>query len=388
MARRADGCRTENTSLAKRTMSLPLTSTERIARILKHQSVDRVGLFEVFWRETAKKWADEGLYREPAEVSDHFGLDLRRSNGEITPPYATLLNMAGSIDVNEVVEETETTKLVRDGNGALLRWRKDQSGAAEHVDFLVKKQADWEEHIRPGLADKSLYERRIDFKLYREGRAKCGRFFTCGVVGAFDQMSPVCGHENLLVGMAMEPEWVRAMVDLYVTATLEMLEILFAREGLPDGMWVWDDLGFKRRPFMSPAMYKELIFPGHKRLFDFAHAHALPVILHADGLVEPLVPGLIEAGLDCLQPIEVKAGMDLVKMKSKFGERLAFIGGMDARELISNDLGRVRRELEAKLPAAMAGSGYILQVDHSVPSQVNYETYRYFVEKGVEMGTY
>jgi uroporphyrinogen decarboxylase len=375
----------------KATMSLPLTSKERITRILKHHSVDRIGLFEVFWRETAKQWADQGHYREPLDVSDHFGLDLRRSNGEITPPYATLFNMVGNLDLNETVEETETTRLVRDGNGALLRWRKDQSGAAEHVDFLVKEQADWEKHVRPGLVDRGLYERRIDFNLYREGRAKCARdnrFFTCGVVGAFDQMSPVCGHEHLLVGMAMEPEWVRNMVDLYVTATLEMLEILFAREGLPDGMWVWDDLGFKRRPFMSPAMYKDLVFPGHKRLFDFAHARDLPVILHADGLVEPLLPGLIEAGLDCLQPIEIKAGMDLVRMKNKFGERLAFIGGMDARELISNDLGRVQKELESKLPQAMAGSGYILQVDHSVSSQVNYETYSYFVEKGLEMGTY
>jgi uroporphyrinogen decarboxylase len=207
-------------------------------------------------------------------------------------------------------------------------------------------------------------------------------------VGAFDQMTPVCGHENLLVGMAMEPDWIRAMCDLYVTITLELLEVLFEREGLPDGMWVWDDLGFKRRPFMSPAMYKELIFPGHKRLFEFAHARGLPVILHADGLVESLVPHLIEAGLDCLQPIEVKAGMELLKMKRQFGERLAFVGGMDARELISNDLTRVQKELEAKLPQAMAGSGYILQVDHSVSSQVSYETYSYFVNKGLEIGTY
>ncbi len=135
-------------------------------------------------------------------------------------------------------------------------------------------------------------------------------------------------------------------------------------------------------------MYKELLFPWHKRLFDFAHARDLPVILHADGLVESLVPHLIDAGLDCLQPIEVKAGMDLVKLKKAFGDRLAFIGGMDARELISNDLGRVRAELEKKLPDAMDGSGYILQVDHSVSHQVNYETYKYFVDRGLEIGTY
>jgi uroporphyrinogen decarboxylase len=178
------------------------------------------------------------------------------------------------------------------------------------------------------------------------------------------------------------------MCDVYTSVTINLLEMAFEREGVPDGLWVWDDLGFKHRPFMSPAMYRELIFPAHRRLFDFAHSRGLPVVLHSDGLVEPLIPNLIEAGIDCLQPLEVKAGMDLLKLKKTFGQRLAFIGGMDVRELVSNDLGRVRRKLESKLPQAMAGGGYVLQVDHSVPGQVNYDTYRYFVEEGLRIGTY
>ena len=178
------------------------------------------------------------------------------------------------------------------------------------------------------------------------------------------------------------------MVDVYSRVAIDLLEMLFEQGGLPDGLWVWDDLGFKHRPFMSPAMYRDLIFPAHKRLFDFAHSRGLPVILHCDGLVEPLIPDLIEAGIDCLQPLEVKAGMDLVKIKKLYGDRLALIGGMDARDLLSNDLDRVRKELEAKVPALMAGSGYVLQVDHSVPDGVNYETYKYFVDMGLKLGTY
>ena len=79
--------------------------------------------------------------------------------------------------------------------------------------------------------------------------------------------------------------------------------------------------------------------------------------------------------------------MDLLKIKTavRRPDRADRRDGCPRTDL--NDLGRVRRQLEAKLPAAMAGSGYILQVDHSVPPQVNYETYRYFVEKGLEMGT-
>jgi uroporphyrinogen decarboxylase len=369
-----------------------LTSKERIARILQHQPVDRVGLFEVFWKETAEKWADEGRLEKPEMVSEHFGQDIRRAGGEITPMAWRLVNPVADLDAGDtIVEESDTVKLVRNGNGALLRWRKDGSGAPEHVDFLVKDRRTWQEHVRPRLLNAADFPRRIDFGRYRALRAECARqgtFFCASVVAAFDVVNELCGHQCQLTAMATDPDWIRDMGDVYTGVSIDMLEMLFAREGLPDGLWVWDDLGFKHRPFMSPGMYGELIFPAHKRLFDFAHRHKLPVVLHCDGFVEPLVPQLIAAGIDCLQPVEVKAGMDLLKLKRDFGRRLSFIGGMDARTLVSNDLGRVRRELETKLPLAMAGSGYVLQVDHSVPHQVNYETYKYFVERGLQIGTY
>ncbi len=62
---------------------MKLTSKERISRVLKHQSVDRIGLFEVFWRETAEKWSAEGHFEKPEMISDHFGLDVRDGNGAL-----------------------------------------------------------------------------------------------------------------------------------------------------------------------------------------------------------------------------------------------------------------------------------------------------------------
>ncbi len=370
----------------------PLTSKERISRILKHQPVDRVGLFEVFWRETADKWHAQGKFKAPEDVSDHFGLDVRRTSGEITPMPGNVLEMVADLDAGQViVEETDTAKLVRDGNGALLRWLKNGSGAPEHVDFSVRDRTGWEEHIKPRLTDLSLDPRRIRDDRYRQMKEKCARqelFLSCGVVGAFDLMSPMCGHEYLLMGMALDEPWVTEMADLFATVTIRLLEQLFAKEGLPDGLWVWDDLGFKNKPFMSPAMYRQIIFPAHKRLFDFAHSKGLPVVLHCDGFVEELLPSLMEAGINCLQPIETKAGMDLLKIKKDVGDRIALIGGMDARALETNNLAVVDEELARKLPGAMAGSGYVLQVDHSVSSLVDYATYRHFVEKGLAMGTY
>lgn len=380
-----------------------MTGRERIARILRREPADRVGLFEVFWLETARRWAAEGRLgpgegpSAPAsalrdttrsipvveQAEDHFRLDLRRCRA---------VNLVADLDAGEVVvEENETSRLVRDGNGALLRWRKDASGAPEHVDFLVKDRRGWEEHIRPRLLDRSLFDRRVDREYYRRMRTKCaaeGLFLTLGAVGAFDLMTPVCGHQYALLGAMDDPNWIREMADTYSRLTVELLEALVAREGAPDGLWVWDDLGYRGRPFMSPDMYRDLLLPAHRHLFDWARAHALPIILHSDGFVEPLIPSLLEAGIDCLQPLEVKAGMDLVRIKREFGGRLALIGGMDARVLVSNDRAQVRLELERKLPQAMAGGGYILQVDHSVPDQVEYETYRHFVETGLAIGAY
>ncbi len=75
-------------------------------------------------------------------------------------------------------------------------------------------------------------------------------------------------------------------------------------------------------------------------------------------------------------------------MKQCYGDRIALIGGMDERVLETNDCQAVEAELRQKLPEAMAGSGYVLQVDHSVSPLVEYATYRFFVERGLEIGTY
>ena len=233
--------------------------------------------------------------------------------------------------------------------------------------------------------------RRIDFAAYRAARAHARErdaFFCWGGVNVFELMHPVCGHVNMLLGMALDPDWVRDMCRVYADLIIRLMEVLFDEEGLPDGIYFFEDMGFKERPFMSPRMYKEIIWPSHKRTFDFCHARGLPVVVHSCGFVEPLVPGLIEAGMDCLQALEVKAGMDLVHLKKLYGDRIAFCGGMDIRTLETNDPAAVEAELAKNLPTAMAGSGYILHTDHSVSTRVKYETYRHFLDRGRQLGTY
>jgi len=194
-------------------------------------------------------------------------------------------------------------------------------------------------------------------------------------------MHPVCGHENMLMGMALDPDWIKDMVLTYVEFTLTHQKALFEEQGTPDAIWFYEDLGFKEKPFMSPAMFEDIMVPGYKKAFDYAHSLGCKVVVHSCGYVAPLVPGLVRAGMDCLQAMEVKAGMDMIEIAKEFGDRISFCGNFDIREIISNDQNRIDSEFNRRVkPVLDMGCGYILHSDHSIPPQVDHDTLHYFFD--------
>ena len=357
-----------------------MTGVERVLNAINRQPVDRLPVAETFWGETRTRWAAEGNVDAEVDAVSHFDHDIRKAGA---------INSVGDFDFEPVVlEETDETILRLDGNGAKLRRHKLHASTPEHVDFTVKERRGWEEHIKPHLVE--VDRRRIPFEVYREERAKAAdenRHFCWSATAPFEQMHPMCGHEYMLMGMADDPDWVKDMVMTYAEFTIMHAQVLFAAEGLPDSFFFYEDMGFKGKPFMSPAMYEQIMQPGHTRLFGYAHSLGCKVTVHSCGFVAPLVPGMMAAGMDCLQAMEVKAGMDIRQLFEAFGDRLAFFGNIDVREIVSNDRDRIRAEIDAKIPHVLKnGGGYILHSDHSIPPDVDYDTYRYFQEYGRELG--
>jgi len=356
-----------------------MTGKERISRILRHESVDRIGLFEHFWGVTQREWVAQGKVNAEDELADVFGFDMEEH---------WAFNLTADLDfVPKVITEDEETVTMLDGNGATLRRHKQHDTTPEHVAFSVETREDWEK-IKPLLTPDP---RRINFEGYRKVKKRCaeqGRFFVWSGVAAFECIHPVTGHVNMLMGMVDDPEWILDMAMHYAWLTVELQKMLFEKEGWPDGIWYYEDMGYKGSPFMSPVFYEEMIQPAHKYVIDFAHENNLPVIMHSCGYVEPLLPGMIEAGIDCLQVIEIKAGMDLLKLHKLYGDKIAFMGGIDVRKLYTNDYDIIDAELEAKIPVVKEGFGFVLHSDHSIPKTVGFETYRHFISKGLELGTY
>lgn len=357
-----------------------MTGKERISNILKHQAVDRIGLFEHFWNDTHAAYTKQGHIKENENFDDHFGFDM-----SIFWAFDLMLDLDFE---PETIADDDTTRTIKDGNGAILRRHKLHDSTPEHIDYTIKERGDWE-NVKHLLFDN--LEKRINFEGYREAKTsaeKAGRFFAWSGVNVFESIHPVCGHENMLINMALDPEWIEEMAQDYGRLLVELQEILFEREGYPDGVWFYEDMGFKNRPFMSPQMYMDLIFPVHKFTMDYAHSKNLPVIVHSCGFVEPLIPGLIEAGMDCLQTIEIKAGMDVLKLHRDFGDKIALMGGIDVRTLYTNDRKIIDAELERIIPVVKNGYGFVAHSDHSIPKTVEYDTLRYYIKRVLELGIY
>ena len=127
------------------------------------------------------------------------------------------------------------------------------------------------------------------------------------------------------------------------------LEILFSEAGVPDGFFVYEDYGYKNGLFCSPATMSDLVMPYEKALVSFLKDYGIQVLLHTCGDVRRAVPLIIDAGFDCLQPMEAKAGCDVVELAKTYGSRISYMGNIDVVALTTNDEKTVEAEIVPKL---------------------------------------
>jgi uroporphyrinogen-III decarboxylase len=105
-------------------------------------------------------------------------------------------------------------------------------------------------------------------------------------------------------------------------------------------------------------------------LVGFFTERGLPVVYHSDGDLRRVMDLLIETGIRCLQPLEAKAGMDLLEMKRLYGDRLVFMGNIDFEAIARGDE-EAEAEIELKVGRGKQGGGYIYHSDHSVPPKIS-----------------
>ena len=352
-----------------------MTTHERMTRMFEHREADRVPIRDAPWGATVERWHAEGLPEDVGWV-DYFDVDRIAGIGvDNSPRYPV-----------KVLEETEDYRIATSVWGTTMKQWKHAASTPEFLDYTVVDRDAWADARRrmTPTPDRVNWDRlRAEYPRWRrEGWwIEAHGWFGFDVAHAW-----MVGTERVLMALIEDPEWCVDMFNHYLDVNLALLDSVW-EEGYTFDALIWpDDMGYKYHQFFSLEMYRELLKPVHKRAVEWAHAKGVKAHLHSCGDVRPFVPELVEMGLDALNPLEVKAGMDPVALKKAWGDRLVLHGGINA--VLWDDTDAIEAEMRAVVPPMKEAGGYIFSSDHSIPSSVSLEDMRHIVALIKELGRY
>ena len=352
-----------------------MTSKERFLRMFDHKEADRVPVIDSPWAATVERWHSEGLPRD-CSYSEYCGLDnIYGINVDNSPRYPV-----------EVLEEAADYKVQTNSWGVKMKNWSTHGGTPEFLDFTIVDRDSWQK----AKARMHPSDDRIDWDFlknnYSEWR-RSGSFITAGLFFGFDVThSWVAGTERCLMAMIEDPEWLMEIYSTQLDLNLELLDRIWNAGYEFDAIFWCDDMAYKEKQFFSVDTYRTLLKPFHKRAVDWAHEKGIKARLHSCGKVSPFIPELIEIGIDGLNPLEVKAGMDPVALKKTYGKELLFHGGINAQLYDRPD--EIKAEMERVIPKMKEAGGYIFSSDHSVPDSVSLKDFCEIVSLGKKLGTY
>jgi uroporphyrinogen decarboxylase len=329
-----------------------MTPKQRVHAALRREPVDRVPVFMWFHPQTARRLADS-LDVPPEFVGAAMGDDVRMA--WVNNNYA----MEG------IVHE-------REGDGHLdfwgIRWVKG-GGFNQPVEFPLAGAS------RDNVLAYEFPEEKMDFllRLMDPVLARKDEFFIgCDVSPCvFEMYWRLRGMEEAIIDIAADPELAREMFGRCARFALRLSQR--ACSELPiDLLWCGDDVAGQQTMVMSPSAWRDLIKPFMAEIFAVGKSSGLWVAHHCCGALRPIIPDLVEIGLDVLNPVQAGCpGMDPLELKREFGDRLAFMGGVDTQELLPfASAAEVRRATERLIEGMTAGGGgYILAASHTIPPE-------------------
>lgn len=185
------------------------------------------------------------------------------------------------------------------------------------------------------------------------------------------------GLENAFKDVIRAPSFFSKMIELTLEPQIEMTKIYLEEFGI-NGVWVGDDLGTTDTLFFSPEKYREIFKPYHKRIVDEYHRYGVPVILHSHGNISGIFEDLVDAGFDCIDPLDPDDNIDLKNVKLKFGDKLVLKGGISKYIGTMSKLD-IRKHVEDRIETAAPGGGYILQSAGGIPHTMSKENLGYYL---------
>ena len=381
-----------------------MTPHERVSLLLSGASIDRVPVEDLPWDDTVLAWTGQGYplrrtWREKGESTWRPGdgrwvtAEQSEWREEPVPPWEHFdwdmaliwlsFDKLPIVGMSQLIEETGEWEVRRNGAGAALKYWKHHNGTPEHIDFRMTSREIWERDYRPLLErfDPSRLDVAKTRKELEAGKAR-GAWTFYGDLFVWELARGSMGDIALYESVLLDPDWIRDYNRVYTDFYKRYFSYLFETAGVPSGIWLYEDLGYRNGLFVRPEVLAKLYFPFYREIVDFFHARDLPVVLHTCGSLPQALPMIVEAGFDGLNPMERKAaGNDPFAFAERYGQKITFVGGLDARILETNDLPLIRREVASFMEGMRSrGARFVFGTDHSISPRVTYQSYQTALE--------
>jgi hypothetical protein len=282
----------------------------------------------------------------------------------------------------EVLEETDAHIISRDELGRTMKLVKGVATLALPLDHPVKTMDDW-------LRIKSWYEfSEARFSANWQERARAllreGQVVCVDMPGGFDEPRQLLGEEALCLAYYQDPELIHDILDTIGRTVCAVLDRVSAAVEV-DLLSVHEDMAGKSGPLAGPKQVDEFIQPYYRRVWDMLADRGVRLFdQDSDGDMSGVIPSFIAAGINCMHPMEPVTGIDIVRIREEYGDRLAFYGGLD-KHVLRQGQREIAAELEYKIPPMVASGGCVLGLDHRIPNGTPLANYRFYIEKVWEL---
>jgi len=358
-----------------------MTSRERFNACMHYQPVDHVPDMEFgYWSDTLVRWQGEGLpawVDNDAKADRFFGLESIHG----APPH---LGIHPGFE-HRVLEEDDRHVILIDGSGIKQMVNKDGSSSIpKFLEFPIHDHKSWDDFAKR-LDPRDPVRYPADWDQHVKRYAERDYVLAASGGSLFGWLRNWMGFEGVAIAAMEDPLWVEEMIEhlcVFICTALEraLADVQF------DAASFWEDMCYKGGPLISPKLFNQWMVPRYKRITDLLARHGVDVCyVDCDGNINQLVGPWLEAGINCMFPLEIRGGSDPYPMREKYGHRVLLMGGVDKTQL-AGDREMIRREV-ARIKPLVADGGYIPHVDHRCPPDVSYDNYRYYLQlKRDELG--
>lgn len=282
----------------------------------------------------------------------------------------------------EILEDNEEYCIRTNEFGMKEKLCKAAATIYHPLEFPVKSIDDW-------IKIKPRYEyckERINYghianakKLQAEGT-----LVTAWIPGGFDLPRVLMGEEALCFAYYDDPEMIQDILNTAGETSFRVLDQISESLSI-DILCVHEDMAGKSGSLIGPNIISAFIKPYYRKIWDMLSSKGTRIFSQdSDGNMNSVIDAFLECGLTQMYPMEPAAGMDIVELRKKYGNRLAFKGGID-KHVLRQDKEAIRKELEYKMQPLMREGGMVFGLDHRIPNGTPLENYKYYVDTGREI---